>query len=430
MSGFFSMKHKRNRSLIAIILVIAVVMMTFASCYVRVSVVDVFSIADNDVRIWLEDIVEKDKSRPYRGNKAVMRINTTRNSIIVASRDNSIYDEIAGFASVNGVELKIIENELEDPVPAVFERVGRKLVFLKRASIRSKRFWAYMDRMTFDPVSAILNRYEMDKDFYYKFTDGKWNASTWKETFGEAMREETEKWQLEHKDTLAFSPVIAPKFVERYDSLTDENLRPFVADWKLWSKELRAFSNDSLINAVIGKIYSDYPEVRQGDSSALCALPSSIEVRYYSGPFRDYGYDSPMDRTEEWEYMMKASRRIAYVPSLDTAKDIVYITPEIRRLLSVYVGGVWESEEEDNGDRTRWKEINGDRVAELGNYIPLKEGHHGGYWHFCTMPLIFGIYFYDDGYVNDLRTTMCSGELVFVPYDTRKQKVQITDWVE
>ena len=127
---------------------------------------------------------------------------------------------------------------------------------------------------------------------------------------------------------------------------------------------------------------------------------------------------------------MEASKRFAYVPSFDSERAIVYLTPDIKRLLSLYIGGVSESEEDDFTDDTRWTEINEDRLSALGDLIQVHRGHWGGHWHLCSMPQLFSLYFYDDGFVADLRTSWCTGETVFYPDDLRKEKVSLSDWIE
>ena len=109
---------------------------------------------------------------------------------------------------------------------------------------------------------------------------------------------------------------------------------------------------------------------------------------------------------------MQASERFAYVPGFDSDKEIVYVTPEIDKLLSQYVG---EPE---------------DRLTGLRELIEVSRGHWGEQWYFESMPIIFSLYFYGDGFVADLRTSWCSGETVFFPDDVTKEKESLSEWIE
>lgn len=252
------------------------------------------------------------------------------------------------------------------------------------------------------------------------------------EKYGERLLEENIIWEAEHPDTLVLTPPIVPAFANNYDSLTDDNYMAFVDDWKNWSSQLRTCSNDSLVNRVVKKIFTEYADNRP-DSTAFYSLPACIEVRIYSGAFGDNPYDNSSeswDNKRSWEYMMKASDRFAYVPNFDSDKEIVYITTEIKKIISQYIGGVCESEEDDILDSSKWSEINENRLPELRRLIQVELGHWGGYWHLCSMPIIHHLFLYDDGFVASLRTSYCTGETVFIPYDKTKEKETISSWIE
>jgi hypothetical protein len=229
---------------------------------------------------------------------------------------------------------------------------------------------------------------------------------------------EKEQWLLEHPDTLEFKTAVAPSFVERYDSLNANNINSFIKEWKEWSNELGAYSADSSVNEAVRRVYAEYFEVYRDDSCMFCVLPGMIEVRVYSGTFDEYEFvhDGIYLSDEGWEYVMKASQRLVYVPSCGTYKGVLYMTSEIGDLLSQYIG-------EDG------LEANDGRLAELRYHIPVEQGHWDG-WHFCTMPQIFGIHLYDDGFVADLRTSCCSGEAVFLPYDKQMKEIMLSNWQE
>ena len=260
--------------------------------------------------------------------------------------------------------------------------------------------------------------------------DGIFAGGTKVNDIQEGKKENDEQWLSEHPDTLVLTTPIQPSFAKKYHSLTEKNFNTFLKEWKNWSVKLRSFSTDPLINQAIKRVFIEYNRNTPA-RCALCALPGCIEVRRYSGSFNDYPFvDALWDETPSRENMMKASDCFAYVPSFDSDKEIVYITPEIDRLLSEYVGGVCASDEYDVSDYTKWTELNEDRLTELRYLIQVNRGHWGGYWHFESMPKIRSLYFYGDGFVADLRTSWCTGETVFFPNDKTKEKACLYEWIE
>ena len=416
------MKHKKSYCLIAIVITIVIAMLVFVCLNFRIMRVDKVEIADNNVRSWLEEIADKEKAKSST-SELFIYTHTTRNSIVAQPMHPStceIGDSLFGQVIINGVKFIVSEDKLEESIPDVFEKTGKKSTILTYSS------FAFFHTIPFFNLARNIGEWE---EYYYKNIDGIWGVSSWEETFGEEMDEEYKQWVSEHPDTLVITTPIKPSFVKKYPSLTDNNFKTFLKEWKNWSVQLRSFSTDSLINQAVKRVFIEYNKTIP-DSCAICSLPGSIEVRRYPGTFNEYPFDALWDKTLKWDYMMKASDRFAYVPSFDSDKEIVYITSEIDRLLSLYVGGVCESDEDDVLDYTKWTKINEDRLTELRYLIQVNRGHWGGYWHFESMPKIISLYLYDDGVVADLRTSWCTGETVFLPYDKTKEKVSLSDWIE
>ncbi len=408
------MKNKKSYCLIAIVITVVIALLVFVCLNFRIMRVDKVKIIDDNVRALLEEIADIEKTEPIPG--LFILAHTTTNSIIAQPTlpyIGEIGDSVFGRVVVNGVKFIISENKLAENIPTVFEKTGGKTTILKFSSFAFNHTLPYLD------LEDIFD----DWDAYgFKFKDGKWSESTWGETVHE-------QWVSEHPDTLVLTTPIKPSFVNKYPSLNEKDFNEFINEWKKWSSQLRSFSKEALINQAISRVFTEYNK-NNPDSCTLCSLPGCIEVRRYPGSFSDYPYEVPLGETREWEYMAKASERFAYVPSFDSDKEIVYITPEIDRLLSQYIGGVCESEEDDYTDHTKWTKVNEERLNELRKLIQVNRGHWGGYWHFESMPKIFSLYLYDDGVVADLRTSWCTGETVFLPYDKTKEKVSLSDWIE
>ena len=416
------MKNKKSYCLIAIVITVVIALLVFVCLNFRIMRVDKVKIADDNVRAWLEEIADKEKAKSNTPEMFIYT-HTTRNSIIASPEHPStcmVKDSLFGQVIINGVKFIVSEDKLEESIPVVFEKTGKKSTILKYSS------FALFHTIPFFNLARNIDDWE---EYYYKNIDGIWGVSSWEETFGEEMDEEYKQWVSEHPDTLVITTPIKPSFVKKYPSLTDNNFKTFLKEWKNWSVQLRSFSTDSLINQAVKRVFIEYKKTIP-DSCAICSLPGSIEVRRYPGTFNEYPFDALWDKTLKWDYMMKASDRFAYVPSFDSDKEIVYITSEIDRLLSLYVGGVCESDEDDVLDYTKWTKINEDRLTELRYLIQVSRGHWGGYWHFESMPKIFSLYLYDDGVVANLRTSWCTGETVFLPYDKTKEKVSLSDWIE
>ena len=225
------------------------------------------------------------------------------------------------------------------------------------------------------------------------------------------------------QDKLLLSPPIEPTFVKdkKYHRLNKKNIDAFIQDWKDWSLELRTFSTDSVVNQAINRIRSEYSEWNQPDNSLFYSMPCCIEIRRYQGSY------PPIDVSDEYrpryEEKQQALERYAYVPGFDSEKVILYMTPEIEKLLSQYLGGVY-------GFGSLVTNINKSRVAYLSRIFYVHYGHWGGYWILNSMPMIYYLSLYDDGICAFLRTSWCSGETVFVPYDTAKELVHFDYWIE
>lgn len=187
-----------------------------------------------------------------------------------------------------------------------------------------------------------------------------------------------------------------------------------------YSDELRTISTDSLVNQAINRIRSEYSEWNQPDSSLFYSMPCCIEIRRYQGSY------PPNDVNEfrpGYEEKQQALERFTYVPSFDSDKVILYMTPEIEKILSRYLGGICEF-------GSMVTNINKSRVAYLSRFFYVHYGHWGGYWILNSMPKIYHLSLYDDGICADLRTSWHSGESLFVPYDTNKEVIPFDFWIE
>ena len=241
----------------------------------------------------------------------------------------------------------------------------------------------------------------------------------------ERMHDLYEQLAAERPDTFALTNVVEPAFIKKYDYLTESNLNEFINDWKTWSKELRSFSSDSHVNEAIGKIVTIYSKTEHEDSCKFYSLPSDVTVSIYPCKLEDYTKND----TPNLKPIISAAKHYAhYIPDFKADKDIVYVSPEIEKILSSYVGGVSESEKYEYGSPLT--PINEERLSELRQLIPVAYGHWGGYWHFESMPIIFTIFMFQDGFITELRKSWNEGDFIFIPYDIKKAPVLLCSWIE
>lgn len=387
---------------------------------VRITWVNRYELVDNDVKNWFEGIVQMEKSQSYSTNSLFISAMTTRNSIVCDAMFPSEYlfpDSLYGYTVINGVKFILSDNNLDKSLPQVFGDT-----FMKRPLLMwSDYFLKHLNGF------SHADSYEERKSHYFKYSNGIWEESSWDETIGEQLAEEDLLWEAEHKDTLDKTCVLPPRFVEKYVSLTESNITSFIAEWEKWSDQLRGYSDDTLINRIILKVYQDYGLNDNSDSSRFYSFMSNVEVMKYAGKYSEYPPLKIFDRDSEWSLEMRASERFVYVPSAELKKKILFITPEINRLLSVFIGGVADNDN-DAFDVSKWSSINENRLSFLRNYIPVERGHWSG-WYLCTMPIIYDIYMFEDGYMVYLRTSFSQGEIAFFPYNSR-EKIFIDGWIE
>ena len=383
--------------------------------FVRVEKIEV---VDKEVQAILEQAADTLSMNSFRRNNALF-LSSTENSFYLFSSIPCVFDlqwETAGMTSIKGARVYLDMNTINDDIPDVFAHTGKKSSVIVLSE---------------NGINHDLNHSGFDQhriDSYFKISDGYWYAST-----DEEFRNiEYETWQQEHPDTLDFETAIPPSFTEKYKSLDDSNFRSFLSEWIHWSNQMKSLSTDSLLNSTLTKVFAEYCNDRI-DSCSFLSFDDNIEVRRYQGKHSNYPLDQDgfgSDRDARWDYMMKASERYCYVPSIYSDKAVLYITPRIQRLLSLYIGGVCESEEDNFMDHEKWTEINEGRLSDLRRLIHVDLGHWGGHWHFKTMPIVYSIYFFDDGYVVAMRTSSWSGETVFYPSDPAQEKEVIDNWIE
>lgn len=382
--------------------------------FFRLVRVERIEVVDNDVYAFLEQAADSVKMQVSAFEPYALFVKSTENSMALSVDVKDAFTipaDIKGYLKIDGVDIFWHNDVFGSDMSEFYVGTGKKSIFVILSKYGFNRFIN----------SNLFNLRIFDMKWAYKLIDGQWNSSGYWGVVHEQDEREFSQWRQEHSDTLDTKPLILPSFLERYDSLSQNNFNTFMADWKRWSDQLRCMSTDSTLNAVITDIMAEYPGADEENTGVFLSLPDAVEIRKYEGSYSDYTsrpdiWESTRD-DEGWDYMMQASERYRYVPSVESDKEILYVTPEIDSLLSMYVGGIVSMP------------IKEERVESLRQMIPVILGHWGYYWYFCSMPIIYCIHLFEDGYAVCVRTSFSSGERAFCPYDPLRPK-ETSSWIE
>ncbi|MBO7562390.1 MAG: hypothetical protein J6T04_05845 [Bacteroidales bacterium] len=208
-------------------------------------------------------------------------------------------------------------------------------------------------------------------------------------------------------------PPVPPVFLNKYRPLTNDKLATFMEDWHAWSKKVDAFmpKSDS-ITILFAKVFHHYQKDLESDIGEYIVLPFSVEVIDNRHGKKDTTYMFPR--------YMKTNKN-------EPDRKVLYITPEIQGRLSRFLGRLRLNK--PGKSRLKRSPVNERGLYTLAGYIPVHEGHWGGYWHLQSMPIIYDITITPDGYELSMRTSWWSGEITRVDKDM-KTITQGMSWVE
>lgn len=248
------MISRRKIPIIILSIAVLVIIAVFFVVRYRFVRLERIEVVDSEVRAFLENAVDSLNVCSSGVRNTSLFVTTTENSICFDEDFASVLDitgETVGYIKVKGTTVFLDRMQLGSDIPEVFSRTKKQTVFRV---------------LSVNGYNHDLNRFNREQEAffetkvkgYYKFIDGRWNESTWTETIGEIIEKEREQWWKEHPDSLDFKSAIPPSFVEKYDSLTDKNFNSFLKDWEEWSAQMNALSQDSLLNAILTKVYTEY----------------------------------------------------------------------------------------------------------------------------------------------------------------------------
>ena len=220
-------------------------------------------------------------------------------------------------------------------------------------------------------------------------------------------------------------------FLSKYSKLTNKNLSEFFSDWEVYSDSIasKAAKNDSLINLVVNYNYIPLLEGKTCESGVEAfpkyyVVPQYIKVeRYYldvdtTMAKLEFGFPSYIPDMKEEHYVVDSITPVLTCRCL-------YLTTDIEKMLSVFVGGLKRGEKIDK--------IHKNTVKVLREYIPVDYGHWGGYWWFYSFPVIRGICYADNLIAVMRRTSWCSGDVIWYKKENgifKKQIKPVISWIE
>lgn len=205
--------------------------------------------------------------------------------------------------------------------------------------------------------------------------------------------------------------ISAQDFLQKYPTLTNENLNDFIADWYGWSCGHQKQNRSKEMDILFKNVFEYYGE-RCKNNGEFLVLLSDVVVSSYDSVFTD------KMRYEDGEWGNKTGE-ISITPVLESKRKILYLNLKIRTLLDNYVGGIHTS-----SYHSELLEINEEHLANLRKFIPVVEAHDTGYWYYCSMPIIYGINKFKNGYYTIVRTNFNNSDAIFINTKGNKQEIE------
>lgn len=203
---------------------------------------------------------------------------------------------------------------------------------------------------------------------------------------------------------LSFLTGLGQSFLKKYPDLKIEDLPDFFADWKAYS------------DSVAVKAISDGPIYKVVTEQEIDKINAKVTTNFNGG--RDiipkYNVVYQLVRVSRYNAGRSSSELLygklggqplkadsVYNVTPPLPKDGLYLTRSIVDRLGEFIGG------KRHGDTiTERLESN---IYALQHYIPVSPGHWGGYWWFCSFPMITGINYADNRIVVKIRNSWHNG---------------------
>ena len=136
-------------------------------------------------------------------------------------------------------------------------------------------------------------------------------------------------------------PKVEQSFIEMYDSLSTETIASFIQDWQKWSGNRLVDATDTLVNRLYQLSLSRYT------SSSIKLDSAQYVVRdYYLEIYRS---EESYTENKDLDSYVFTDTLFVVPPSTD-GRRILYVTPEIDKLLEAYLNWVFEYSEEPYSD--------------------------------------------------------------------------------
>ena len=250
--------------------------------------------------------------------------------------------------------------------------------------------------------------------------------------FAISMSAYAQHTQAPKLDAASVDTVVKPQFVDKYDSLSANNLDVFFNEWVQWSKQWGASHTNAICDSLYMLFYAHY-ETRKDMNQPYFVLPATIEMT-------SSDVDSASSDTIIWR---------KYVPHVPSTRPVLYITPEVEMVLKCFIYGtsrhtylanakakakIWKECYEQKKPSSEYyqlirqlePEINGDLLNVMRKYVPWSFSESEDL--FFTLPMIYKMERKPRGTTGYVRTWGSEWEELFTPNQGSVQ--DIGRWVE
>lgn len=197
-------------------------------------------------------------------------------------------------------------------------------------------------------------------------------------------------------------PKVEQSFIEMYDSLSTETIASFIQDWQKWSGNRLVDATDTLVNRLYQLSLSRYT------SSSIKLDSAQYVVRdYYLEIYRS---EESYTENKDLDSYVFTDTLIVVPPSTD-GRRILYVTPEIDKLLEAYLNWVFEYSEEGYQEQRDLE-----KESDLSKFIPVRPGSDiPGYYSFRTYPSINRFRFFKNCTLVEISPNPYEGDIMVLP---------------
>lgn len=198
-------------------------------------------------------------------------------------------------------------------------------------------------------------------------------------------------------------PKVEQPFLKGYNSLTNENFPRFIEDWRAWSKKREKEASDTMMNRYYELILAHYPGFKS-DTDTL----DYVVRRYCVSVFHSREKYHKNKSIDSYTF----SDTTYMIPPAVKGKEVLYLTPEITKLLDAYLEwayGWWCENRITEQPHPDHEEIAKRFIpVEIGGDIP-------GYYSYETPPDIINFYLFKNCMIAEICPDALIGDFFILP---------------